>query len=140
MVDARQVGEGMNGLMGVTMDEYHWTPEDHAEDKVRRKSADQRLEAWARWQRASGVHIGFPTQSPIVSVMAPGDEEQQAGARHLAVEATDEEALQVDRILARWKAFRRRYWKIIRVEYMTFGTGEKKAKRCGFRSRSDYIR
>lgn len=112
--------------------ELHWTPEEQDEEAQTIALADRRLEGWANWQRDGRPKIGFPTRSAIVSVMKPADEEAQAGARHVAIVAGDEAALEVDRIVAGLRLRQARYWKIIRVAYLVGGTRETKADQLGF--------
>lgn len=119
------------------MSDFHWSLDDHAEERDKIKAANARLEAWARWQRSSGINIDYPKASAFVRVMTPAPIEEQAGARHVAPMPTDEDAMEVDRVLAGWRLARRRYWKIIHVEYRTGGSSEQKARRCGM-CRADY--
>jgi len=114
------------------MAELAWTPVETREEAELLALADRRLEGWANWQRDGKPRIGFPTQSPIVSVMKPADEEAQAGARHVAIVAGDEAALEVDRIVAQLRRRQKRWYKVIRVEYLTYGPRDIKAERLGF--------
>ncbi|HMU15871.1 MAG TPA: hypothetical protein PKC95_00370 [Thauera aminoaromatica] len=115
-----------------------WSAEDSAAYEDRRKAADARLDAWARW---AGTHspelIGFARCSSFARVMTPQDEEQQAGARHLKAECSDDEALEVDAILAGWKKTDPGYWKIVRQEYLRYGAQEAKARALGL-NRTEY--
>lgn len=119
-----------------------WSPEDSAEWRDRIGSADGRLEAWARWQRtASPDRLNYPQSSSFACAMKPSDEEQQAGARHLRSDltCTDEEALEVDAVLADWKVHHRGWFKVARKEYLTSGASEKKARELGL-NRAEYRR
>lgn len=119
-----------------------WAPEDSAEHKDRMDEADLRLAAWGRWQlTASPDTLNYPRQSPFVRVMKPSDEEAQAGARHVRSDltCTDEEALEVDAVLADWKTHHRGWWKVARKEYLTGGPSEKKARELGI-NRAEYRR
>lgn len=119
------------------VNELHWTAEDHAAERAKIARGHNALTGWATWQRNPGIHTDFPPESSFVRAMAPPPTEEQAGARHVTVMPTDEEAERVDRILAHWRAFNPRYWKIVHVEYRTGGGSERKARRCGF-SRPEY--
>lgn len=115
-----------------------WSEEDSAQHKERIAYADLRLEGWARWSgQASPELIGFAGVSTIVSAMMPTDEEKQAGARHLAQECSDDEAMQVDAVLADWKSSHRGWWKVARKEFLTYGPSEKKARELGL-NRAEY--
>lgn len=115
-----------------------WSASDSAEYEDRRKYADARLDGWARWSGlASPELIGFSSCSSFARVMTPQDEEQQAGARHLKAECTDDEALEVDAILARWKKSDPGYWKLVRREYLSYGAQEDKARSIGL-NRTEY--
>lgn len=119
-----------------------WSPDDSAETLERIKAADARLEAWARWQSSgSPDRLSYPRQSPFVRVMKPQADEAQAGAQHVRSDltCTDEEALEVDAILADWKVHHRPWWKVARKEYLTAGPQEKKARELGV-SRAEYRR
>lgn len=119
-----------------------WSPEDSAEYKDRVSDADRRLEAWARWQRtASPDKLSYPCSSSFGCVMSPGEEEAQAGAKHLRSDltCTDEEALEVDAVLADWRIHHRGWWKVARKEYLTMGASEKKARELGL-NRAEYRR
>lgn len=119
-----------------------WSVEDSQENRDRIAAADARLESWARWQ-ASGSpdRLDYPRASPFVRVMKPQADEAQAGAQHLRSDltCTDEEALQVDAVLADWKLHHRPWWKVARKEYLTAGPSEKKARELGV-SRAEYRR
>lgn len=119
-----------------------WGPEDSAEYKSRVDEADRRLEAWGRWQStASPDQLSYPRQSPFVRAMKPQADEAQAGARHLRSDltCTDEEALEVDAVLADWRVTHRYWWKVARKEYLTSGASEKKARELGV-NRTEYRR
>ena len=112
-------------------EKYTWTPLDTAQEKARVQEADDRVAAWARWQRSHGIHLNYPPESAFVRVMRPSDVEEQAGARHLAVDPPDDEAMQVDAILAKWRIKHLRRYKIIRTEFLYSGPAWEKAKRHG---------
>lgn len=117
-----------------------YTAEDRSETKDRLDAADARLEAWGRWQLGgSPDRLSYARESPIVRAMTPSEEELQAGARHLRddITCTDEEALEVDALLARWKTEHRSWWKVARKEYLTAGPSEKKALELGL-NRAEY--
>lgn len=122
--------------IGCAMHDMHWTDEDRIAESERIKRGRLYLERWSRWQRATGIRLDYSPTSTVVPVVAP--EEPQAGARHVSVMPPDDEAMAVDGVLAQWRVHRKRYWKLIRVEYMTGGSSEQKARRCGFGSRADY--
>lgn len=118
-----------------------WSAEDSAEAKARQAEVDLRLSGWARWQlSASPDQLYYPRSSSFAAAMKPQEDEAQAGARHVRqdVSCTDEEALEVDAILARWKTDHRGWWKVIRKEYLTSGPSEKKAAELGIKSRTEY--
>lgn len=108
-------------------------PKRSADQQSRVQLADLRVAAWARWQRSSGVHVGYPPESSFARVMQPADEEEQAGARHLSPEATDDEAMQVDRILARWRIHYRRRFRLIKTEFLWYASAQEKARRHGLK-------
>jgi hypothetical protein len=116
------------------------TAEDSAIWKDRIAWADGRLEAWARWQGTDGAHrLNYPRSSSFARVMTPADQEQQAGARHVAMDATDDEAMQIDAVVSDWKVHHRNWFRVARKEYMTGGPSEKKARELSL-SRSEYGR
>jgi hypothetical protein len=98
---------------------------------VRVKAADERVAAWARWSRSSGVYLGFPPESPFVRVMKPQEVEEQAGARHVSVDAPDDEAMAVDHVLAHWRIWNRRRYRIVHTEFFVYGPASVKAARHG---------
>ena len=110
---------------------WHDVRADREGNRIR--EADKRVAAWAHWQRSSGVYLGYPPESPIVRVMRPADEEEQAGARHVSVDCPDDEAMQVDGVLARWKLHSRRRYRIIRTEFLYAGPAWEKAHRHGMK-------
>ena len=119
-----------------------WSPEDSAEYKSRQDYADRRLEAWSRWQAtASPDRLNYPRSSSFAVAMKPQADEAQAGARHMRSDmtCTDEEALEVDAVLADWKSSHRGWWKVARKEYLTAGPSEKKARELGL-NRAEYRR
>lgn len=110
---------------------YDWTPEDTAQEKARVQQADDRVAAWAHWKRSSGIHLDYPPESAFARVMRPADVEEQAGARHMAVDATDDEAMEIDAIVARLKHRHFRRFKILWAEFCEYGPACAKAKRHG---------
>lgn len=119
-----------------------WSPEDSAEWKARQDAADRRLEAWARWQlTASPDRLSYPRSSSFAAAIKPQSDEAQAGANHVRTDysCTDDEAMQVDAVLADWKKHHRGWWKVARKEYLTSGASEKKAGELGI-SRAEYRR
>lgn len=119
---------------------HRWSEEDSAEHKERIAYADMRIEGWARWSGYSDSEgLDFSGQSSVVNAMMPSEEEQQAGARHCASECSDDEAMQVDAVICRWKVTDPRYVKIVHKEYRTSGPSEKKARELGM-NRNEYRR
>jgi len=110
---------------------YTWTPLDTAQEKARVREADDRVASWARWQRSHGINLDYPPESAFVRVMRPSDVEEQAGARHLAVDPPDDEAMQVDGIIARWRIQHVRRYKILRTEFLYHAPASVKAHRHG---------
>jgi hypothetical protein len=126
------------GAVGFRLDRL--SAEDGQLWRERISWADGRLEAWSRWQSTDGAHrVGYPRSSSFARVMTPADQEQQAGARHVAMDATDDEAMQIDAIISDWKIHHRNWFRVVRKEYMTGGPSEKKAREL-FLSRSEYGR
>jgi hypothetical protein len=126
------------GTPGFRLDRL--SPEDSQLWKSRINWADGRLEAWARWQRTDGPHrVDYPRQSSFACVMKPADEEPQAGARHVAMDATDDEAMRIDAVVSDWKVHHRNWFRVVRKEYLTLGATEKKARELGV-SRVEYLR
>lgn len=111
-----------------------WTIEDSAEHRERITWADARIWAWARWQGSDNpAKLGYPAASPIMAVMKPADEEAQAGARHVRVDisCTDDEAMEVDAVIADWKVHHRLWFRLVRREYFGAGPVEKKSRELG---------
>lgn len=119
------------------LNEIHWTDADLEAHRGEISQADALLEGWARWARRFSPGVDWSPVSAIGSVMTPGAGEDQAGARHVAVDCTDDQALLVDGVLARWKVTRPRHFKILCIEYLTFGSAETKGRRCKLK-RTDY--
>jgi hypothetical protein len=113
-----------------------WSPEDSAERRARIEDADARLDAWAKWSRVQSG-LGSANSNWFMALNPAQPEEQQAGAKHVAECCPDEEALEVDAILARWKTEEPAYWKIVRKEYLSYGAQESKARSLGL-SRAFY--
>jgi hypothetical protein len=121
------------------MTEGRFTADDSAERKMRLDYAELRLSGWARWSGTNSPDlVGFSSTSSFASAMTPQNDELQAGARHCASECSDEEAEEVDSILAGWKTSHRFWFRMVRKEYFTYGPQEKKARELGI-SR-DYYR
>jgi len=108
-----------------------WSRRKHQPARIRQ--ADYRVAAWAHWQRSSGIHLSYPPGAPFARLMLPGDEENQVGARFLAPDAPDWEAMQVDRILAHWRIHRRRRFRIVKTEFLYAGPAWEKAARHGLK-------
>ena len=109
-----------------------WTADDSADRKQEIDYAELRLAGWARWCRSgNGSRLDFSSVSAIVNAMMPTEEELQAGAKHLATECSDDEAMEVEVIVLRWKHAGDRWWKIVWKEYFTGGPHEKKARELG---------
>ena len=102
-------------------------------EATRVKEADRRVAAWAHWQRSSGVYLGYPPESPFVRVRRPTEVEEQAGARHVACDCPDDEAMQVDGVFARWRLMHRRRYRILRTEFLYHGPAWEKAARHGMK-------
>jgi hypothetical protein len=116
-----------------------WTAEDSQERRDRIKDADVRLDAWGRWSRVQ-MRVGGASSSNWFMALNPAPaEESQAGAKHVAEGCPDEEAMQVDAVVAHWMLENRGYWKIARREYLYYGPQEKKASDLGI-SRTEYRR
>lgn len=124
----------------VALESERWSAEDGQQWKDRIAYADMRLEAWARWSRTDGPRrLYFPRSSAFARVMTPSPDELQAGARHVAPDATDEQAMEIDAILADWKVHHRGWWKVARKEYLSIGPSEVKASELGMK-RAEYRR
>lgn len=118
------------------MSHERWSPEDSAERKARIEDAEARLDAWAKWSRVQSG-IGAANSNWFMALSPAPPEDQQAGAKHVAECCPDDEALEVDAVLARWKVEEPAYCKIVRKEYLSYGIQEEKARRLGL-SRAFY--
>jgi hypothetical protein len=108
-----------------------WSAEDSQERRDRIKDADVRLEAWAKWSRTQARPGGASSSNWFMALNPATGEESQAGAKHVAECCPDEEAMQVDAIIARWMLEERWYWKIARREYLYYGPQDLKASQLG---------
>ena len=113
------------------MGQDRWAAEDSQERRDRIKDADVRLEAWAKWSKTQAGHGRASSSNWFMALSLTLPEEGQAGARHVAGCCPDDEAMQVDGVIARWKIEERWYWKVARREYLHYGPQEKKARDLG---------
>lgn len=111
-----------------------WTVEDSAEHRERITWADARIWAWARWQGSDNpAKLGYPACSSFGNAIKPQSDEAQAGARHVRsdVSCTDDEAMEVDAVIADWKVHHRLWFRLVRREYFGAGPVEKKSRELG---------
>jgi len=108
-----------------------WEPKDSEERRERIKDADTRLEAWAKWASHQAGGGGASSSNWFMALGPPAPEDQQAGAKHVAEVCPDDEAMEVDAIIAGWKVSEPWFWKVVRKEYRTYGTQESKARSMG---------
>lgn len=113
------------------MSHDRWTAADSQERRDRIKDADTRLDAWARWSRLQPGVGGASSSNWFMALGAKPDEEGQAGAKHVAAGCPDEEAMEVDGVVASWMIDEPWYWKVARYEYLHGGTQDLKANRLG---------
>jgi hypothetical protein len=108
-----------------------WSAEDAQERRDRINDADKRLEAWGKWSRTQNPLGGASSSNWFMALNPAPAEEVQAGARHVAECVPDEEAMQIDLIVASWRLDERWYWKVARGEYLYYGPREAKASHLG---------
>lgn len=113
------------------MSHDRWSAEDSQDRRDRIKDADTRMEAWGKWSRQQTRVGGASSSNWFMALNAAPAEEGQAGAKHVAEGCPDDEAMEVDAIVARWMLNERWYWKIARREYLRGGPRETKASDMG---------
>lgn len=113
------------------MSHDRWTAADSQERRDRIKDADTRLDAWGKWSRLQSGVGGASSSNWFMALNPAPAEDPQAGARHVAEGCPDEEAMEVDAIVASWMLDEPWYFKIARREYLYSGTQHLKARRLG---------